>query len=260
MSKSNFLDVLLLQAELIWENAAANRQQFERAFEGYKGNADLIVLPEMFNSGFTMNASDVAETMQGETVKWLCQKSQELSTAICGSIIIEEDGKYYNRFLWAQDGEITTHYDKRHLFRMAKEHHTFSPGNKQPEINFKDWKIMPRVCYDLRFPVWSRSNEFDLQIYVANWPAARVAAWDKLLKARAIENQCYIIGLNRIGSDGSKVDYCGHSIVIDPKGNAMTPESNEDAGWISARLDMEELNAFREKFPVHLDADKFSLE
>jgi predicted amidohydrolase len=260
MSNVKFLDVALLQCELIWEDAAANRQQFDRAFDDFNGKADLIVLPEMLNSGFTMNAAEVAETMKGETISWLCQKSRELGTAICGSIIIEEKGKYYNRFVWAQDGEIKLHYDKRHLFRMAKEHHTFSPGKARPEVDFQGWKIMPRVCYDLRFPVWSRSNAFDLQIYVANWPAARVSAWDALLKARAIENQCYIIGLNRIGSDGSKVDYCGHSVVIDPKGKAMTPEDKEDAGWINARLDLEELNSFREKFPVHLDADGFVLE
>ena len=249
----------LLQTELIWEESEENILRIEKHLQN-KPNVDLIVFPEMFNTGFTMNTKKNAQTMDGDVVRWLKNKSAELDMAICGSVIIEENRKFFNRFMWAESGQIITVYDKRHLFRMADEHHYFSPGNSQPTINYKGWKIMPRVCYDLRFPVWSRSTNIDLQIYVANWPAPRVAAWDKLLMARAIENQCYVIGVNRIGSDGSGQSYNGHSIVIDPKGAPQTPEHFESEGWIESQLDLNALNDFRQKFPVAMDADSFTLD
>jgi len=254
------LKVALLQADLAWQNPEANRANYDKALAQLMEGCDLIVLPEMFNTGFTMKAAEVAETMEGESVEWLKRKSLEHKVAICASLVITEESKFYNRFVWAENGAIKSTYNKRHLFRMADEHHTFSPGKDRPEIHFKSWRIMPRVCYDLRFPVWSRSNKFDLQIYVANWPQARVTAWDKLLCARAIENQCYVIGVNRVGKDGNDIDYNGHSVVIDPKGDTITAEKNEEEGWVYATLDLESLEAFREKFPVFMDSDRFDLE
>lgn len=254
------LKIALLQTDIAWENAKQNRDNYSKAFADLDKKTDVVVLPEMLNTGFTMNAEVVAETMDGETVSWLKKQSKKLGVAICGSLIITENNKFHNRFIWAENGEIIVQYNKRHLFRMAEEHHTFSPGVTRPEIHYKSWRIMPRVCYDLRFPVWSRSNKFDLQIYVACWPEARVGAWDKLLRARAIENQCYVIGVNRIGTDGNGIKYSGHSIVIDPKGEAMTPENNEAQGWINATIDLESLEDFRKKFPVFMDSDRFDLE
>lgn len=254
------LKVALLQTDLAWENPKENRANYDKAFAQLAEDCDLIVLPEMFNTGFTMNAAEVAETMDGESVEWLKKKSVEVNAAICASLIITEESKFYNRFLWAENGSIKSVYNKRHLFRMAEEHHTFSPGKERPEISYKSWRIMPRVCYDLRFPVWSRSNKFDLQIYVANWPKARISAWDKLLCARAIENQCYVIGVNRVGQDGKGIEYNGHSVVIDPKGNAITPERNAEKGWVYATLDLVSLEDFRKKFPVFMDSDSFDLD
>ncbi len=254
------LKIALLQTDIVWENAGKNLENYTKDFADLEKGTKVVVLSEMLNTGFTMNAKAMAETMDGLTVSWLKEKSKEFDTAICGSLIITENGKFYNRFIWAENGEIEVQYNKRHLFRMAEEHHTFSPGITRPEIHYKSWRIMPRVCYDLRFPVWSRSNKFDLQIYVACWPQARVGAWDKLLRARAIENQCYVIGVNRIGLDGNNIPYCGHSIVIDPKGESMTPENHEKEGWIYATIDLESLEDFRKKFPVFMDSDRFDLE
>lgn len=254
------LKIAILQTEIAWENSPQSLEIYDKAFSKLSEPVDIVVLPEMFNTGFTMNAAAVAQSMDGDAVSWLKQKSTESNASICGSLIIKENENFYNRFIWAERGEVKTYYDKRHLFRMADEHHTFSPGTRRPEINFKSWRIMPRVCYDLRFPVWSRSNKFDLQIYVANWPEVRVSAWDKLLRARAIENQCYVIGVNRIGSDGKGISYNGHSIVIDPKGEALTEENNENPGWITATLSLELLEDFRSKFPVFMDSDRFDLE
>lgn len=253
------MKVALLQTEIIWENSEKSLDIYESAFSQLAKPIDLVVLPEMFNTGFTMNAAEVAQKMDGEALTWLKEQSLKIKSAICGSLIILEKGNYYNRFVWIENGEIRSYYDKRHLFRMADEHHIFSQGSKQPEINFKGWRIMPRVCYDLRFPVWNRSNKFDLQIYVANWPEARVTAWDMLLRARAIENQCYVIGVNRIGTDGKGISYNGHSIIVGPKGDALNAENDEREGWITASLDLEALEDFRTKFPVFMDSDRFDI-
>lgn len=253
------LKIGLCQTELDWEDSQANLDRIEKMLSELEPGVDIAILPEMFNTGFTMNAQSVAQTMKGNTVNWLETQSRKLGMAICGSAVIESSGKFFNRFLWAEDGEIKSHYDKRHLFRMAKEHETFSPGRERVFIQFKGWRIMPQVCYDLRFPVWSRTNDADLQIFVANWPAARVDAWDKLLMARAIENQCYVAGVNRVGEDGNGIPYSGHSVAISPKGKPMGVEQNEDSGWIYAEISHAELLSFREKFPVHLDADHFSI-
>jgi predicted amidohydrolase len=260
MSPQENLKIALLQIPLVWEDAAANQASIEGYLQKLRVKPDLVVLPEMFNSGFTMNVEGVGQnTENGETISWLQRVSADYGLAITGSIIARDGEKFYNRMLWVEDGILKAVYDKRHLFRMAGEDHYFSPGKKSPVITYKGWRILMRVCYDLRFPVWNRSTDIDLQIYVANWPKPRTIAWDKLLMARAIENQCYVVGVNRVGSDGNKVEYIGHSIAIDAKGEAITERATETAGWIIANLSYTPLAEFREKFPLALDADKFEI-
>lgn len=259
MTSSGTLRLALLQTELVWEDSEANLSLMDRWLEKLDRPVDLIVFPEMFNTGFTMNASAVAQTMEGSAAAWLRSRSADRDTAICGSMIIEVNGEYVNRYFHVENGDISVTYDKRHRFRMAGEHKVFAAGKNRPEIDLLGWKIMPRVCYDIRFPVWNRSYAFDLQIYVANWPTARIDAWDKLLMARAIENQCYVVGVNRIGIDGKNISYSGHSVVIDPRGNPVTPERNESRGWIYAEIDKEPLEDFRKKFPVYMDADRYRI-
>ncbi|MEM9053125.1 MAG: amidohydrolase [Bacteroidota bacterium] len=254
------LKVALLQTELAWENPEANLQMLERNLAKLPAEIDLVVLPELFSTGFTMNPQKVAEKNSGYTLNRVKQFSKIHEVAICGSFAAEQSENYFNRFFWVENGKYLYQYDKRHLFRMAEENNVYSQGEEDVRIEFKGWKIMPRVCYDLRFPVWSRSSNIDLQIYVANWPSMRVSAWDKLLMARAIENQCYVIGVNRIGKDGNDVPYSGHSIVIDPKGEPLTISQNEKNGWIVTSIDLDDLNAFRKRFPVALDADQFEIK
>jgi predicted amidohydrolase len=192
------------------------------------------------------------------------QQAEQSGAAITGSYIVKDQGLYFNRLLWVTPDGNYSIYDKRHLFRMAEEHHTFSEGTERKVISWKGWNICPQICYDLRFPVWSRNKlkddkpEFDVLIYVANWPAARVSAWDVLLKARAIENSCYCIGLNRIGIDGQGIDYNGHSALINPKGEVLFYSENDETIQ-QVQLDREELDKYREKFPVHLDADHYTI-
>jgi predicted amidohydrolase len=259
MIQSSQLKVALLQTELHWESVEENVEMVEKKAEHLPDDVDFIVLPEMFSTGFTMNPMRVAESNTGVAMSRLRGLSSKKGFAICGSFVAEEHGSYFNRFFWIDEGKLKYTYDKRHLFRMAEENNVYSQGTRDVRIKFKGWNIMPRVCYDLRFPVWSRSSDVDLQIYVANWPAARVAAWDKLLLARAIENQCYVIGVNRIGDDGNGIPYCGHSVAIDPKGDELTAAANEAADWIYSTLEIKPLNDFREKFPVALDADHFEI-
>jgi len=259
MSSSPQLTVALLQAELAWEDSTSNLLMVESKLKELTSEVDLVILPEMFSTGFTMSPQHIAEANDGITIVTLRQFSKLYDIAICGSFAASENNKYFNRFFWIENGDFRYQYDKRHLFRMANENEVYCEGDSDVAINFKGWNIMPRICYDLRFPVWSRSTNIDLQIYVANWPSMRVAAWDKLLLARAIENQCYVIGVNRIGKDGNDVPYCGHSVVIDPKGYPLTPAQNQQAGWINCMIDLEMLQTFKEKFPVSLDADHFEI-
>lgn len=259
MIQSSQLKVALLQTELHWESVEANLEMVEIKAGLLPDDVDVIVLPEMFSTGFTMNPSQVAESNDGKAVSQLKKLSLKKGCAICGSFVATENGSYFNRFFWINEGSLEYTYDKRHLFRMAEENNVYSRGIDDVRIKFKGWIIMPRVCYDLRFPVWSRSSDVDLQIYVANWPAARVTAWDKLLLARAIENQCYVIGVNRVGEDGNGMPYCGHSVAIDPKGEELTTVANEVEDWIFSTIDLNTLNDFRRKFPVALDADHFEI-
>lgn len=253
------MEIAIIQADLVWENPKANRTQFEQKINAISQSVDLIVLPEMFSTGFTMFPNDLAETMNGETVKWMQEVAKAKQLAICGSIIVEENANYYNRFVFVYpNGEIKT-YDKRHLFSLAGEHKQYTQGTEKVIIEYKDWKICPQICYDLRFPVFSRNiEEYDLLIYVANWPKPRIQAWDALLKARSIENMSYVVGVNRVGLDGNKHEYIGHSIVLDELGNSIV-EANENNGVFFTTLDKVQMLQTREKLNFLNDKDYFSI-
>lgn len=261
------LKVSYLQLDLYWENSQANLDHIENCLSAIESSVDLVVLPEMFNTGFSMNSSKLAQSMDGVLVKAILKWSKHYGFAIIGSFICQEQQNYFNRLLFVQPNGKIEKYDKRHLFRMANETDYFSPGTDRLIVTYKGWKILPLVCYDLRFPVWSRNrfkldadghsqSEYDLIVYVANWPKARVGAWDKLLLARAIENQAYVIGVNRTGFDGNDIEYNGHSTVIDTKGEYLN-EPFENVGIQTTLLRKDRLEEFRAKFPVGMDADRF---
>ena len=259
------LSVTLVQTETVWHDPGANLLNIEALLGSPSASkTDVIVLPEMFTTGFTMSSSEIAETMQGETIKWMTRIAAKYNAALCGSIVIKEDANYYNRFIWAAPDGAVLYYDKRHLFRMANEHNYYTSGSENLTIEFRGWKIRPAVCYDLRFPVWARNKmehsefEYDLLIYVANWPEARITAWDTLLKARAIENHAYCVGVNRTGSDSNGVEYNGHSAACDPKGNTLLPESTEVCVKTCV-LEYDSLQHYRNQFPAQLDADNFKI-
>ena len=253
------LQLVVLQTELVWQDAEANWQRLERQLAQIVG-ADLIVLPETFNSGFSMQSRQIAETMQGETVQWLQQQAQRSGAVICGSMAVATDTGIYNRLLWVQpDGKIA-YYDKRHLFRMAGEHQHYQPGQRRVVVELKGVRFLLQVCYDLRFPVFSRNrDDYDAIIYVANWPAARSRIWSSLLVARAIENQAYVIGCNRVGTDGNGHQYSGDSVILNYIGEPLASLPVGAAGQVSQQLDMAALQQFRRQFPALLDADAFSL-
>lgn len=255
------LNITLIQTALFWETPAANLAMLEEKIWQIKQPTDLIVLPEMFTTGFTMNAAAVAEPMNLTTFKWMKQQAAQTGAVITGSYVVKEDGKFYNRLLWMEPDGSYDFYDKRHLFRMAEEHLTYSAGNKKMIKNLKGWNIRPLVCYDLRFPVWSRNrnNEYDLLLYVANWPAPRTKAWDILLQARAVENLCYVAGVNRVGTDGKGMDYSGYSTIVNFKGDKLFMYDEGESFIHTDVLDKESLLEFRQKFPAHMDADNFSL-
>ncbi|MBI0399567.1 amidohydrolase [Cyclobacterium marinum] len=259
------LTLALVQTDIYWENSAANLAMFEEKLWGIKEKADIIVLPEMFTTGFTMNSEDQSEPMNLHASKWLLQMASQLKSIITGSVIIKEGGKHYNRLLWATpEGELL-HYDKRHLFRMAGEDNYFSMGMENKTFTCKGWKIRPQICYDLRFPLWSRNAstpegemDYDLIFYIASWPGSRVTAWDALLRARAVENLCYCVGVNRVGEDGNGVNYCGHSAAYGFKGDELI-QCGEITKISTVTLDGKALLDYRTKFPAWKDADKFSL-
>ncbi len=253
------LTVAIVQAELHWHDAPANRTMFADYIHSLAGSADLIVLPEMFTTGFTMDAAAHAETMDGDSVAWMREMAAEAKANLCGSLIVDESGAFYNRFInVAPSGELTT-YDKRHLFRLADEQHHYAPGQSRVTFDIDGFRFCPMVCYDLRFPVWSRNRgDFDVLIYVANWPSRRHFAWETLLRARAIENLAYGIGVNRNGNDGNGLPYVGGSTVVDYLG-ADLAALGSDNGVATAVLDLKALREFRERFAFHLDADDFTL-
>lgn len=253
------MKIALIQTALVWENPKENRKLLEVKINSIVEGVDLIVLPEMFTSGFTMQPSVVAETMDGETISWLQHWAKVKNTAITGSLVIAEDGKYYNRLVFVfPSGEIQT-YDKRHLFALAGENKVYSDGKNKVIIEYKGFRFCVLICYDLRFPVFSRNvEEYDILIYVANWPETRIKAWDILLKARAVENMSYTIGVNRVGVDNVGLVYSGHSQVVDFMGDYLL-EPQKVEGIFIVELDKNKLLETRKKLPFLKDKDDFSL-
>ena len=250
------LKITTIQSELHWEDKEQNLKMFEKLINNISEATDLILLPEMFSTGFSMNSKELAEQMNGTTVKWMLNMALTKNCAIAGSIIIKEEGNYYNRLIWAAaDGEVK-HYNKRHLFGMGDEHKHYTAGVNKLIIEYKDWKINLSICYDLRFPVWLRNNKdnpYDVLVFVANWPEKRMEHWDALLKARAIENQAYVIGVNRIGEDGNQIPHVGHTSVYHPFGTCEYTSTSAEVHTHTLLAYELELN--RRQFPFLRDAD-----
>ncbi len=247
-----------MQGMLQWEHAEANRRRFTELLGGLAGTTDLVVLPEMFTTGFSMRSVELAEPMDGPTVAWMREQALALDAALYGSVIIREHGKFHNRGLFVEPDGSITRYDKRHLFRFAGETDHYSAGRERVVVWWRGWRLLLQICFDLRFPVFARNRgDYDAMLYVANWPEARRYAWSQLLIARAIENQCYVAGVNRVGMDGKGMHYAGDSVLVDPKGavQAAIPGERITTGL----FDRAGLETFREKFPVAMEADDFSL-
>lgn len=259
------LRVSLVQADTVWRNAAANRARYGGLMRPLAGQTDLIVLPETFTSGFGNEAIGEAEDMHGASVAWLRALADEVGAVVTGSMVIAEAGRVWNRLLWAEPGGGLLWYDKRHLFRMADEHLRYGQGESRIITRCRGWRVLPLVCYDLRFPVWSRNRvpegggcEYDLALYVANWPSARRYAWRTLLRARAIENLACVVGVNRVGTDGNGFHYAGDSAALDPLGQPLV-ELGEQPQVVTVTLSAQGLRAHRERFPAFRDADRFAL-
>ncbi len=249
----------LIQTNLHWEDPVANRKMFSSKFANLTGKTDLVVIPEMFTTGFSMRSKELAETMDGPTVSWLRESAKKIGAVITGSMIIQEEESFYNRLLWVNPNGEIIHYDKKHLFTLAGEQKYFMAGTERMVIDYMGWKICPLICYDLRFPVWSRNTEdYDLLLYVASWPDRRREAWQTLLKARAIENQCYTIGVNRVGEDGSKLSYVGDSTLIDFAGKSLLAAEKIE-GVFTMEISLSDRQDFISKLPFLADRDQFSL-
>lgn len=257
----NELQIALVQTDLVWEDPEQNRQNLSSKIRSIFDQVDLIILPEMFTSGFTMNAAKVAESMSSETISWLLELAKEKEAAITGSLVIREHSNYFNRLVFVHpDGRIDT-YDKRHTFTLAGEHKVYTAGKTRITIDYKGWKLMPLICYDLRFPVWSRNtSDYDLLFYVANWPKVRINAWDALLQARAIENMSYCIGINRVGPDGNQHEYSGHSAAYDVLGRRIDNISKNEDCIAIVTLQKSHISKYRSKLGFLNDSDEFNLK
>lgn len=254
------MKIALIQSSLFWENPKANRNHFEVTINAITEQVDLIVLPEMFSTGFTMNPEAVFETMEGETIQWLQSLAKAKNSAITGSLIIKENDNFYNRLVFVFPSGEMQFYDKRHLFTLAGEDKVYTSGKEKLIIEYLGWKICPLVCYDLRFPVFARNVEdYDLLIYVANWPKSRIQAWDTLLKARSVENMCYTVGVNRTGFDDNNLEYNGHSQTVDFLGNYIL-EPQETEGVFIVELNKEKLVETIKKLGFLNDRDSFELK
>ena len=250
-----------IQSSLHWEDKEANLQMFEEKIFSISQPTEIVVLPEMFSTGFSMQPKKLAEPMDGESVEWMKRIAAKKKIILTGSVIIEEDRNFYNRLVWVLPNGQIGYYDKRHLFAYGDEDQHYTAGKKRLIASVKGWKINLMVCYDLRFPVWSRQQgdfEYDVLIYVANWPERRVHAWTTLLRARAIENQSYVIGVNRTGDDGNKIPYTGESMAVDPMGEILY-HKNDEEDVFTVTLDKSHLEKTREKFPFWKDADRFKI-
>jgi omega-amidase len=261
------LTITGIQTNLHWEDKKANLESLEEKINSIKQKTEIVLLPETFSTGFSMQPAKLAETMEGETIQWMKRIAAAKKIILAGSLIIEDGGNYFNRLVWMLPNGQYGFYDKRHRFAYAGEDVQFTAGTKRLIASVKGWKINLLVCYDLRFPAWSRQNvnakdgsvpEYDVLIYVANWPERRVHAWKTLLQARAIENQCYVVGLNRTGVDGNNIPYSGDSMVVDPLGEVLYNKNGEE-DIFTVTLDKDHLNNVREKFPFWKDADRFQI-
>ncbi len=255
------LRVTIVQSMLHWEDAHANRAMLGDKIAGMNEATDLVVLPEMFTTGFSMRSTELAEDMNGPTVAWMKEQAMSTDAAIFGSVIIKEGGKAFNRGVFVKpDGQVTI-YDKRHLFRFANETDHYSAGRDRVIVEWRGWRVLLQICFDLRFPVFARNRgDYDAILYVANWPEARRYPWSQLLIARAIENQCYVAGVNRVGMDGKGIHYSGDSVVINPRGAATASVEPSHEGLATVSLEWEALEDFRAKFPVAMEADDFVLK
>lgn len=252
--------IAIVQSSIVWEKPEFNFKNFEIKIKEAAPKSDLILLPEMFTTGFSMHPDQLAESYPGNTVNWLKRMATENNVAITGSYIAQEGSNYYNRMIFAHPNGNINFYDKRHLFRMANEHEFYTSGSKRVVINFMGWRILLLVCYDLRFPVWSRNmNDYDLIVLVANFPERRRHAWNTLLQARAIENQCYVAACNRVGADGNGINHSGDSQIIDPLGQLVSIATASNEETIISTISLENINKLRESFPVHMDADRFEI-
>ena len=255
------LKISIIQSHLHWENPEANRVLFSEKIATISEHTDVIVLPEMFTTGFTMNAANLAEAFNGSTLVWMQEQSLKTGAAIVGSVIIQEAGNFYNRLLWVEGTSTLHFYDKRHTFTLAGEDKIYASGNKKLILNYKGWKICPFICYDLRFPVWARNTEaYDVLIYVANWPEKRIIAWDTLLKARAIENMAYCVGVNRVGLDGNSHQYVGHSALYDVLGNRLSTQDFEKEFVETITLSKDHILENRNYLGFLNDRDEFILQ
>ncbi|MEY4053284.1 MAG: hypothetical protein RJA92_137 [Bacteroidota bacterium] len=255
------LHISLIQTDLFWEDKFRNLDMLEKKIAAVEAATQIVVLPEMFTTGFTMQPKLFAETMEGPTVEWMVEQAAQHKIILTGSIIIEEDNKFYNRLLWVLPNGQVAYYNKRHLFAFAGEDKEYTAGNKRLIAQVNGWKICLQICYDLRFPVWSRKqtpDEYDLLLYVANWPERRNHAWKTLLCARAIENQTYVVGVNRVGKDGHQINHSGDSMIVDPMGQVLYYKA-DDEDIVYMELEKEVVQEAREKFPFGRDADGFTI-
>jgi omega-amidase len=261
------LNITIIQTNLSWEDKAANLKLLEAKINTIEAHTEVVVLPEMFTTGFSMRPQLLAETMDGATISWMRRIATSRRIIITGSVIIKEDEKFYNRLVWMLPNGDYGFYNKRHLFAYSGEHEHYSPGNKRLIASVKGWKINLQICYDLRFPVWARQNpaaateagpEYDVLLYVANWPEKRSHAWKTLLCARAIENQCYVVGVNRVGYDGNNMYYSGNSLILNPLGEVLYHMADEEDVF-TITLEKQELQDVRNKFPFWKDGDAFTL-
>lgn len=256
------LRVALLQNDIIWENVDANLAYCEKALQALDADVHVAVLPEMFTTGFSMSATQYAEEGEGKTLTALKEWAARYDVALAGSYIAREDGKCYNRGFFVKPCGEVTFYDKRHLFRMGDEGKVFTAGDRRVIVEYREWRIALFICYDLRFPVWSRNveNEYDVALYVASWPQVRSHVWRSLLVARAIENACYVCGVNRVGEDGMSLTYIGDTMVVDFKGSTLDKVPDGEQGHLVVELDGDKLQSFRTKFPTWRDADAFTIQ
>ena len=259
------LNVTLIQPDLVWEDKKSNLLKFEDFFQHIDHKTDLVVLPEMFNTGFVVDQRSLAEDMNGPTIEWLAKQASKLESVITGSLVIAENGNYFNRLVWMEPGGNYKTYDKRHLFHPGNEHEQFSQGTQKLVVELLGWKICPLVCYDLRFPVWSKNTwkagvyEYDILLYTANWPAARSYAYRQLLIARAIENQCYVVAVNRVGIVGKGTNHQGDSTIIDFKGKHLIEIAPDQEMMVTENLNYDKLADFRKSFTIGMDWDIFEI-